>query len=206
MDKLPEWITAIGTLGTAFGVWLLWKQTSLAQQTLKDDHERSRRETAINYLFEWSRGLLQTASLARKLAESLNKEQAIALAKEKPFRLPADKKGWVLACLTKPPAGGLKEDHGEILLEEAQVAEIRWQVVRYLNLLESVLAGFHHNVADRDIMKEEFGYLVSSEEGFHALREVRNALGPKGYPAIADLEKTLEQQREAAKNGKAPIV
>jgi len=77
MDKIPEWISAIGTAITALGIILLWIQTSLAKDTLgvglktmkvgsdtlkvasdtlkvaletvREDHERSRRESAINY-------------------------------------------------------------------------------------------------------------------------------------------------------------
>jgi len=68
---MPEWITAVGTAVTAAGVLLLWKQIQMLWIQIRADHERSRRENSISYLFEWSKGLVQSGSLARRLAETL---------------------------------------------------------------------------------------------------------------------------------------
>jgi hypothetical protein len=214
-----EWTTAIGTvvvalgtLVTAGGVIFLWKQIGLLREQgdlltkqITADHDRSRRENAINYLFEWSRGLLQANSLARKLVEGLNETQTLDLAKEKPLRLGTEKRDLVSGVLSKIPEGGLKEQGGEILLGEREVSDIRWQVVRYLNNLESIFAAARHNVADRGILIEQFGFLVSPREGHHLLRKFRDALGgAEAYPGLHELEEELERKYKAREEGKPP--
>jgi len=197
MNKLPEWITAIATVVGAGSVLLLWWQ-------IRADHERSRRETAISFLFEWATGLLRSASLARKLAETLTEQEAKDLADEKPLTLPKDKENIVLGCLAKPPEGGLKEENGRILLGVREVSEIRWQVVRYLNLLEILFSASRHNVADKGIVAEQFSYLA--EKGNHLLRPFRDALGGEtAYPAIASFEEDLKQQKLKQIRGKPRI-
>src|SRR5207244_3296952 len=73
-----EWVTAIGTLvtatatvGTAVGVLFLWQQTSILRQQARDDHDRSRRESAISLLNDWTAGLRRENSAARRFAETL---------------------------------------------------------------------------------------------------------------------------------------
>jgi hypothetical protein len=206
VDRLPEWVTAIATAITATGVLTLRKQILMLRQQMTADHERSRRENAINYLFEWSRGLSQVSSLARRLAESLNDDQTRNLAGERPMRLSIDKRNLVLGCLSHVPEGGLKESNNEILLDEREVAEIRWQLVRYLNILESIFVAARHNVADKDILLEQFGYLVSSRQGHHLLKRFRDAVGGESYPALSELEKTLEERHSRSQPGKPKIV
>ena len=57
---------------------VIW-QGSLLYQQMKADHERSRREKAVEILFQWSINLKEGNSLARKIVESLNEEQARSL-------------------------------------------------------------------------------------------------------------------------------
>lgn len=198
MGKVAEWITAIATAITSAGLFLLWYQ-------VKADHERSRRENAIKYLFEWSSGLTQRNTLARKIAENLNETEARDLVNYKPLKLPLDKENWLLGCLPNVSASGLKKNGGHIELNEAQVAEIRWQVVHYLNLLESVFAAARHNVADWDMLIEQFGYLVSEKEGYKVLGNVRAALGgDDAYPAIAEMQRRIVEKRQP-KAGKGAL-
>jgi len=87
-----------------------------------------------------------------------------------------------------------------------EVADIRWQLVRYLNLLESIFVAGRHNVADMDILIEQFGYLVSPREGHHLLKKFREAIGADSYPALSELEKILEERRSKPGAGKGPII
>jgi len=217
LHEIAELVTALGAAVTAAGVLLLWKQIDLLKEQavlLKDqvialknqavaDHDRSRRENAINYLFEWSRGLFQSASLARRLAEGLTEQQTLELIHERPLRLSAEKKNLVLGVLSKVPQEGLLEQNGEITLKEREVSDVRWQLVRYLNILESIFAAARHNVADKDILIEEFGFLHSPTEGFHLLKKFRDAMGADSYPALMELDEELEQRRKLEK-GKEP--
>ncbi len=205
MSDVTEWVTAIGTAVTAGGVVLLWKQLDLLRKQVIADHERSRRENAINYVFEWSTGVLRGGSLARRLAENLDEQGTRDLVNERPLKFPADKKGHLLGVLSKVPEGGLQEKDGQILLGESEVSEIRWQLVRYLNILESIFAAARHNIADKEILIEQFGFLVSPREGHHLLKRFREALGTEGYPSLSELEKELEKLHETKASEKAAV-
>jgi hypothetical protein len=205
VSDAAEWVTAVGTVFTAGGVVFLWKQLDLLRKQVVADHERSRRENSINYLFEWSKGLLQGTALAHKLVESLDEEHTRDLVAERPLKLPVAQKSRLLAVLSKIPQGGLPEKDGQIILGESEVSELRWQVVRYLNILESIFAAARHNIADKEILIEQFGYLVSPKEGHHLLKKFREALGKEGYPALNQLEEDLERQHTAKPSTKAPV-
>ncbi len=184
---------------------MLRDQAYLLTKQIVADHERSRRENAIHYLFEWNRGLLQANSLARRLAEGLTDDQTRNLVNEKPLRLNANKKSLLLGVLSNVPPEGLQESNGEILLGEKEVSDIRWHLVRYLNNLESIFTAVRHNVADKQIMVEQFEYLVSPQEGYHLLKKFRDALGPRGFPALGELEQELAE-RHKAPVGRGPVV
>lgn len=128
------------------------------------------------------------------------------MANEKPIKVGIDKKNLVLGCLSRLPEGGIKEANAEISLGVREVADIRWQLVRYLNLLESIFVAGRHNVADMDILIEQFGYLVSPREGHHLLKKFREAIGADSYPALSELEKILEERRSKPGAGKGPII
>jgi hypothetical protein len=197
MDKLPEWITAIGTLVTAGGVLFLRKQLELMRIQIDADHERSRRENSINYLFEWSNGLLRSSSLARRLAEELNDDQTKALAKEEPLTLNKKHKDLVLGVLSAVPKSGLEETPHGIVLDKSQVADIRWQLVRYLNILESIFVAARHGVASKEILIEQFHYLYDKKEGHYVLKKFREAMGgAEAYPALDDLERELSERHK----------
>ena len=192
MDKLPEWLTAVGTLVTAGGVLFLWKQLKLMQVQVAADHERSQRENSINYLFEWSKGLQRSSSLARRFVEELDDQQTKALAKEEEFTLSKAHKDLVLGVLSTVPPPTLKETAHGIHLDKSQVAEIRWQVVRYMNILESIFVAARHKVANKEILVEQFDFLFNPKEGHYFLKNFREAMGgAKAYPALSELEEEL---------------
>jgi len=76
--------------------------------------------------------------------------------------------------------------------------------VRYLNILESIFVAVRHNVADKDILIEQFGFLLSPREGYHLLKTFRHVLGTEGYPALSELEGELEN-RHIATRGKPAV-
>jgi hypothetical protein len=190
---VAEWITAIctavialGTLVTAAGVVFLWQQARLLKAQLVSAHAdqvRLRRQTAIGYLFEWSRGLQQGWSLARRLAEKLDDVQSQALADEKPLTLSNQLKPLVIGVLPEIP-DTVRNATADIALGEREVSAIRWQLIRYLNSLEILFTAARHDIADHDILLEQFDYLVSPKEGRYFLEKFREAVGRDGYPSV----------------------
>jgi Leukotriene A4 hydrolase, C-terminal len=168
MHSLPEWITAIGTLLTAGGILFLRKQLQLMKLQIEADHERSRRENSINYLFEWSKGLLRSSSLARRLVEELNEEQTKALANEEEFRIDKKHKDLILGVLSVAPNTGLNEKAHEIVLNKSQVKPAFARIEEFLA-----------TVGRRKFLKSLYGELAVTPEG----KKWALAIYKKAYPS-----------------------
>ncbi len=200
MDYILSWITAVASLITAGGVWFLWLQ-------IKDDHERSRRERACELVLEWSKSLRQGSSLARKLVETFTEEQARKLEKSEALELGGDTCEIVKSCLEgSTDSAKIEQANDKVKLNPRQTSILRWHIVCYLNTLESILMARRHGVADKEMIKEQFRYLVSPREGHYILRNYRQASGGANvYPAIEEFVRELEEESNALSRGKESI-
>ena len=189
--SVAEWITAIAAAVTAYTVVVAWKQ-------FKADHERSRREKSVELILEWSKSLNPKASSARKFAEVLNKEQTVSLFKQEEITIESKHKSLLEACLDV-----IEEKGSKIQLSRKQVSKVRWEIISYLNKLEAILSAWRHNVADRDIISEQFQYLIRPEDGHTLLEEFLRA-SKNSYPSIKEFAEHLNKQADQ-KNGKDKI-
>lgn len=195
--EVATWISAIANVLIALGVGLaLW--------SFRGDHERSRREKAIELISQWALNMNKRGSAARKLVETLDKEKSKALFNQEPLKIDKKHIGLLRAALeaeVEEPTGD------EITLDESQSSELRWQVVTFLNNLESVLSAWRHNVADKEIITEQFRYLVSTTDGHYILERFRViAGGNHTYPAIQDFVQHIKQElSEGNISGKRPV-
>ena len=189
----------------ALGILGLIYQIHLAQKQLKADHERSRRERSVDVLLEWAKNMKQHSSLARKIVESLNEEQCRNLYSQESIKLPKKHKSSLVKILNLKDED-VKEENGDIILTEDQASEIRWHVMAFLNMLESVLVAWQYSIVDREIIEHQFAYLFSSEEGHAALKYFRTAAGgEKAFPAIEIFSGHIEEKRRSILKQKANI-
>ena len=192
---MADWIAAIAAIAatiTAITVFVAYRQ-------YKADHERSRREKAVDLLLEWATSLNPKASAARKFAEALNKEQSVALFKQEELEIETKHKSLLEACIDNP---SIKEENNKIQLSRKQVSEIRWEVISYLNKLEAILSAWRHNIADREMLLEQFRYLIKPEDGHTLLEEFLKISG--SYPSIEEFAKHINEQAKS-KSGKNKI-
>ena len=76
----------------------------------------------------------------------------------------------------------------------------------YLNLVESVLSGWRHNIADRKILEEEFRTLVKDAEGHPLLGAFRKAAGGEAsWPALEEFISIVLPSAVLPEPGKPPI-
>lgn len=171
------------------------------------DHERSRREFAINLCREWSGGLPKEAKNTRDFVESLDEAQCRNLAKNSSFTVKADQIESLYTCLTHEfPTLEKDKLKADAVLEWQYVRHIRYVAVRYLNLIESIMLAWHHSVADRDIIEKEFEYLVVPKEGKNVMQSFRIALGEEAFHAIAAFVSELTKKNASGLPSKEKIV
>ncbi len=220
---MTEWLVAVSSLISASAVIAIWwqarltrtiliqatKQNSILQETLTASAEQSRRDQAVNLLLQWSQLLTKKMSCARAVAEGLDREQAENIWRGKEARLPTKMENNVVANLQEiggrsAPGLTIGED---ISLTAESLIELRWNIVCYLNLLESVFLARRHNVADTKMIDEQFTHLVSSAEGKDVLRNIRIAMGGSTVlPGIEEFAREKELEQNALPPGKSQIV
>ena len=163
---------------TAVGVMLVWLQLLLAKRAMSHDHERSRRQFAIEIARDWNRSVGPETSAAQKLIQGLNEEQCRQIAQYKsPVKIEEDKGHLVDVCLETPAR---RDQKGSIILDDADVKHLRYLGANYLNEIEIVLSAWYKNVGDQDYIEKEFSFVTRGM----TMDLFRAALGAGDYPAI----------------------
>jgi hypothetical protein len=131
---------------------------------LRLDHERSRRETAVNLVREWTLNIRIETSSVISLVTNFSIEQCKSLAEEKPIYIGNGNitKESVLNCLTHGFPNVIENDiiqDNALIIRGKYAGYIRFRTMGYLNLLESILCAWNSGIARRDIIEEQFRFL-----------------------------------------------
>lgn len=193
---MVDYITAIASTIAALSIFILWLQ-------LRSDHERSRREKAV-YLMEFYNNLNRpnTASMFW-FVEQLSNEQCESLWRREEFYIDERFEDDVKDCLFEYSEDvELVVENNSIKLKRNQVAIIRNLVVSYLNQLETVASAWRNNIADKEILEEEFRDIFLPKPNKSVLDTLRSVTGI--YPSIHLIVDELKQ-KHAPKHGKGRI-
>lgn len=194
---VSDWITAIASVISALSIVFVGIQTKLLLKQIRSDHERSRRERAVEIIREWSNGIQRESSAARKFVETLDEMQIKALVNIKPFAVERNAELFLKACVGDEHKG-VKFEENKISLDTGAVSLVRWYVMRYLNGLECVMVAWRHNAADQEIIKEEFSYLFKQIPGdLVNLRKECDSL--HSFPALEEFIETYRDKRGPGK-------
>lgn len=195
MNINPNWVSAAADCITAATVFFVYKQ-------FKGDHERSRRQLSVELMEGWVRNLSQHSTAARKLVDKFSSEQAISLYAQEPFAVD----GRYVPLLDAALKDRLEIHDSNYTLTVEQSSSLRWEIINYLNALEIVLSAWSHNIADREMIEEQFHDLVSPEKDVYLLKNFRIAAGGSStYPCIEEFVRHLGAAKMPAKKGKDKI-
>lgn len=190
-------ITAI----SLYSIMILIKQ-------IKADHERTRREKAIELLLEWTKGITRETNAAKKIVEKFNADQCRKLFLEEEFKVDCQLYDEIIETLNEKSEkdekcndckGKAKEKECDclVMLNRRQIKKLRWHVISYLNLIESILVSWQYSVAEREIIEQQLSFMVSPKEGRNVLEDFRIAAGAEeSYPAIEIFCNHLEGKRK----------
>ena len=168
----------------------------------RGDHERSRRQLSVELMQEWVRNLTQHSTAARKLVDTFSEEQAKKLYAQEPFNV--DKKN--VPLLDAALKDSLKCTGDSYKLTVEQSSSLRWEVINYLNALEVILSAWNNNIADREMLEEQFRDLVSPEKDVYLLKSFRKAAGGAAtFPCIEEFVKHLGAAKTPSTTGKGRV-
>jgi len=221
---MAEWVVAVASIVGLLSLYFLWEQFRVlgvqlgvlnaqlkeSHNQLTADHERSRREMAIELMKFWCSHTNNTAPFfvcGRRIVQELNDEQSKKLNNLEPFELEA-KYQHLLDCfradfshrLPKYDAHGPAEKKLE--LNKAELASLRMVAVTYLNFLETVATAWRHSIGDQSIIEDEFRKIISTDTGEFVLERFRKVTGV--YPSIQELTKVLKERQEK-RDSKKPV-
>ena len=184
-----DWIIAIATSLTTLTVVLIFWQ-------VKADHERSRRNQAIQVMQFWTDAMSKFSHeiyFAKTLVTHFSELDCKSLWSLQPFKVDVEHEALVRGCLHRRMPDYTPEIEGEkIKLTSEQLSIIRDLVGFLLNSLEVVFCAWHHNAADRDMLESEFAHLVTPKNGQFPLEGVRIASG--AFPSLAAFVEYKRQQ------------
>lgn len=196
-----EWIIAISSLITSLGVGLIaWqtlvsiKQLKVLKKQITSDHERSRRQRAIDVLEKWANTLDRARPSARTIIEGLSIEECRLLKDKKPISIPDSKLYFLENALQDlQNKNFIPGADKKILLDEKQVAHLYYLAISHLNSLEIALQSWLSGVADKNILESELKYLVKPDNGQYVMANFREIMGGgSAYPAISAFVEHLE--------------
>lgn len=197
MSATTDWITALSTLGLTVGVGLTAWQLKMTRKQFVADHLRSRRENAIRLYADWAKNLDRRATAARKFAQELGEQENKCIFQSDEFEIDASHAGRLAAALAEKAPEAVD---GKIKLTVEHSSEIRWQLVTYLNNLEAVLSAWHHHVADRALIEEQYRFLTA-DSNYIAEKFRKIAGGAKTYPAIYSFVDYMKKKEHPVSQG-----
>lgn len=92
-------------------------------------------------------------------------------------------------------------------LNEGEISKLRWLVLSYLNMFESILVAWQYSAANRKIIEAQFSYLFDPANGSDALSNFRRACGGTScYPAIEAFAAHVQKEKQKRLIKKGNIV
>lgn len=170
---------------------------------LKKNHEHLRREKAADLIMKWSMNLSQQASLARKYVEQFDDKQMLSLSKQEEVAFGnAAKEKELCENIKRLLSKNAENNNKSCKLTIEESSELRWIIITYLNMLESVFIATMHGIANKKMINDEFGYLYNPKDGEDILGKFRK-ISDGCYPAIDIFCTEIEKNRQ--KEGQKPV-
>lgn len=196
-EKISLIISCINILlssGIIIQIVILLKQN-------RDSHEEQRRVKTIEMMMEWSKTLQKETSFTETIVEGLNHEQSKKLYEKIPFEVDCETKQKILeVCPNLHAECKQNPETGLYVIKGMLLTELRWYVIEYLNMLETIMAAWSLGIVDRDTIFQQYSYLYCEEKGWNVLEDFRKQAGKDAYPNI---ELFIEELKSKNRNKSA---
>ena len=172
----------IDTCIMALSAILIIPQLFLMRKQLKNNHEEHRRENTVNILHIWCNSLKKESSMSEDVVRKFNEQQCQSLYKHEPFGVSDEVIPSIckFCTLSKDDCPNCKITTSK-RVEGKILNELRYHVISYLNMLETVMVSWHLGIVDQETIEDEFRFLAADGKGM-ALDAFRRTAG--GYPLI----------------------
>ena len=184
------------------------EQTRLLKEQIEKTHEQERRNNTVNVMFSFVQSIRKETAFAEKIAERLNEEQCRCLYMQQEFTVTADIKRMLCEICpnNKEDCEECKKQEGLYIVKDLQLSELRWYVISYLNMLETVMVAWQQGAVDNKIIESEFAYLYNAERGRNALENFRKIAGNgSSFPLVEMFCNELREKSKVKTNRKGDL-
>jgi len=189
---LLDIIEIVISFTSVFSIILLYRQ-------IKAEHEKSRREKTVDLLVQWSLQLKPETNMAVKIVEKFDKRQCVDMVSMSEFYVEKEIYKDIRSLLNIDicKKGKRKQKNGKVKISKEEVKKLRFLVILYLNMLESILTAWQMSIVDREVIERQFAYLYKPEEDKKCLENFRIAAGGEEcFPAISGFILKLQEDRK----------
>jgi hypothetical protein len=181
----------VGTVVTGVSAAIIFLQLRL-------DHERSRRQTAVDLIRVWTASQRIETSTVIRLVKEFTHEQCEALVDNKTIlimNMDITIEN-ILNCLMAGFPNIVDQDiyqNGKIVITGKYCTYIRFRTMDYLNTLEAILAAWNCGIARRDIIEEQFKFIRMGGYDLSKYRVAYQNLrgGNDAFPSISNFMSTM---------------
>lgn len=199
-QKLSVMLDVIGLVISS----TIFVQILLIIKQNKKAHEEKRRLKTVELMMEWSKSLKRETSFAETVVEGLNHNQSKCLFEKRPFDVDRQTMQMILEiCPEFQSDYDMSSQIHTFQVKDMLLAQLRWYVISYLNMLETIMIALKMGIVDSDTIYQQYSYLYNEEKGWNVLRDFRMAAGKNAYPNIEafidDLKRKNEEKSVSAK-------
>ena len=201
-ENVGGYLRVVCSLFISISISFLFIQTCTIRKNMEMNYILQKSHKAVDMLYKWSMDFGTEFLLSRHIVENLDKQAAEDLAHFKSIIINKDDYEMLKICIELL---GLKNRKwyeidkvdDKIKLSKKETIILRSLIVKYLNTLEVILCSCNLEVVDKDIIEQEFDYLVTfALNGKIVLNEFRLIMGQNYYPGIYHFcERVLESQK-----------
>ena len=208
MSKYEIASIVIGCLNLLFVIFgsisigLLFKQVKLDADGYDAEREENVRLNTVNVIHTWTAELKKESRLVEEFVDTCDEQTCKDIYNCKPFQVDRNKFNMILQICFIDHFNMINNEYIEdnykignkYVVKDFVLSELRWHITSYLNSLEVVAISWQQGLVDRDVLFDQFSFLVAN--GRNTMEKYRKIAGNgDSYPAIEAFCKAIKNSR-----------
>ena len=191
----------IASIVSATSICFLYKQVKIDAENYDANREENIREKTVDVIHTWTSELRKESRLVEDLIRELDESKCRKIYNFNPFCVDKTTYKKILQICFLDNYEKINEDYIKDAYKKENLyevngfilSELRWQITYYLNSLEVVAISWQQGLVDRNVLIDQFSFLVSN--GRNSMEKYRKIAGNgNSYPAIEAFCKEIKKQ------------
>jgi hypothetical protein len=200
-------VSSVSTMVSAIVGVILCYQLFQTKKQFLENHRIQRNVYTTDLMRWWIENITSSMEAARQFVERLSIDQCEMIIKGGNIKLvllsTEDNKSDYMIDKLKICLGDnyskIKVLNDIVEIESPETARIKSLCAKYLNTTETVLSAWRHNTANREIIAEEFEYIIHGKKNFKMLENFRlKNGGVECFPSIIEFIESMKNAKQQA--------